>query len=123
VIEKASDKPSWERVYYMPHKPVVRQDVSTTKVRVFFHASSKPHPLASSINNCMFTGPFLQPLLWDIIACIQTLLLTKRAREPLWVGWRFLVLVMWIFSRFVERPLIGQCFIWIIHDKWRYFIG
>ena len=32
-----------------------------------FDASSKPHPLASSINNCMFTGPPLQPLLWNIM--------------------------------------------------------
>ncbi|XP_028412574.1 uncharacterized protein LOC114535467 [Dendronephthya gigantea] len=67
VIEKAPDEPSGERVYYMPHKPVVRQDASTTKVRMVFDASSKPHPLASSINNCMFTGPSLQPLLWDIM--------------------------------------------------------
>ena len=67
VIEKAPDEPSGERVYYMPHKPVVRQDASTTKVRMVFDASSKPHPLASSINNCMFTGPPLQPLLWDIM--------------------------------------------------------
>ncbi|CAB4003289.1 Hypothetical predicted protein, partial [Paramuricea clavata] len=67
VIEKAPDEPSGERVYYMPHKPVVRQDAATTKVRMVFDASSKPHPLASSINNCMFTGPPLQPLLWDIM--------------------------------------------------------
>ena len=57
------------------------------------------------------------------IACVQTLLSTKRARERLWVGWRFLVLVTWIFPRFMERPLIRQCFIWIIDDKWRYFNG
>ncbi|XP_028410907.1 uncharacterized protein LOC114533565 [Dendronephthya gigantea] len=49
VIEKAPDEPSGERVYYMPHKPVVRQDASTTKVRMVFDASSKPHPLASNI--------------------------------------------------------------------------
>jgi hypothetical protein len=57
------------------------------------------------------------------VACEQTLLSTKRARERLWVGRRFLVLVTWIFYRFVERPLIGQCFIWIIYDRLRYFIG
>jgi hypothetical protein len=28
-----------------------------------------------------------------------------------------------VFPRFGERPLIGQCFIWKIYDKWRYFIG
>jgi hypothetical protein len=67
VIERSPEKPSGERVYYMPHKPVVRKDVATTKVRMVFDASSKPHPLSSSINDCMYTGPPLQPLLWDIM--------------------------------------------------------
>jgi hypothetical protein len=57
------------------------------------------------------------------VACEQTLLSTKRARERLWVGWRFLVLVTWIFHIFVERPLIGLCFVWLIYDRWTYFIG
>ncbi|CAB4038411.1 Hypothetical predicted protein [Paramuricea clavata] len=34
VIEKVPDEPSGERVYYMPHKPVVRQDASTTKTNL-----------------------------------------------------------------------------------------
>ena len=67
VIKRSPEKPSGERVYYMPHKPVVRKDVATTKVRMVFYASSKPHPLSSSINDCMYTGPPLQPLLWDIM--------------------------------------------------------
>ena len=29
VIERSPEKPSGERVYYMPHKPVVRKDVAT----------------------------------------------------------------------------------------------
>lgn len=32
-----------------------------------FDASAKPHPPAISINECMYTGPPLQPLLWDIL--------------------------------------------------------
>ena len=67
VIERVPEKPTGERVCYMPHKPVVRQDAATTKVGMVFDASSKPHPLACSINECMFTGPPLQPLLWDIM--------------------------------------------------------
>ncbi|XP_078364031.1 uncharacterized protein LOC144648298 [Oculina patagonica] len=51
----------------MPHKPVVKQSAVTMKVRMVFDASAKPHPLANSINDCMFTGPPLQPLLWDIM--------------------------------------------------------
>ena len=32
-----------------------------------FDASTKPHHLANSVNDCMHTGPPLQPLLWDIL--------------------------------------------------------
>ena len=32
-----------------------------------FDASAKPHPLANSVNECMHTGPPLQPLLWNIM--------------------------------------------------------
>ena len=32
-----------------------------------FDASMKPNPMANSVNECMFTGPPLQPRLWDIM--------------------------------------------------------
>ena len=67
IIERAPEQPTGDRLFYMPHKPVVRQDATTTKVRMVFDASAKPHPLANSVNDCMFTGPPLQPLLWDIM--------------------------------------------------------
>ena len=67
VIERASAEPDGDKVFYMPHKPVVREDASTTKVRMVFDASAKPSHEANSINDCMFTGPPLQPLLWDIM--------------------------------------------------------
>ena len=66
IVEVAPETPTGDRTFYMPHKPVVRESASTTKVRMVFDASAKPHPLANSINECMYTGPSLQPLLWDI---------------------------------------------------------
>ena len=51
----------------MPHKPVVRDNATTTKVRMVFDASAKPHHLENSVNDCMHTGLPLQPLLWDIL--------------------------------------------------------
>ena len=51
----------------MPHKPVVKQDATTTKTRMVFDASAKPQPTSRSINECMYPGPPLQPLLWDIL--------------------------------------------------------
>ena len=38
-----------------------------SKVRMVFDASAWPHPLPSSVNECMHTGPPLHPLLWDIL--------------------------------------------------------
>ena len=67
IVEKALDKPTGDRTFYMPHKPVIRENATTTKVRMVFDAISKQHPRANSINECMYTGPTLQPLLWDIL--------------------------------------------------------
>ena len=63
IVEVAPKTPTGDRTFYMPHKPVVRESASTTKVRMVFDASAKPHLLANSINECMYTGPPLQPLL------------------------------------------------------------
>ena len=67
VVEKAPEQPTGPHVFIMPHKPVVREEATTTKERMVFCASAKPHPLAKSVNECMYTGPPLQPLLWDIM--------------------------------------------------------
>ena len=67
IIERVPEESSGERTFYMPHKPVVRDNATTTKVRMVFDASAKPHHLANSVNDCMHTGPPLQPLLWDIL--------------------------------------------------------
>ena len=71
VIEEAPQIPSGERVFYMPHKPIVKQSAVTTKARMVFDASAKPQPLTYSINDCMFTDPPLQPLLWDIMVRVR----------------------------------------------------
>ena len=70
-IEESPQIPTGERVFYMPHKPIVKQSAVTTKVRMVFDASAKPQPLTYSINDCMFTGPPLQPLLWDIMIRVR----------------------------------------------------
>ena len=67
IIERDPEQPSGDRISYMPHKPVVRDSAATTKVRMVFDASAKPHHLANSISECMHRGTPLQPLLWDIL--------------------------------------------------------
>ena len=42
IIEEAPVEPTGKRVYDMPHNPVIRESVASTKVRVVFDASCKP---------------------------------------------------------------------------------
>ena len=87
IIETVPEQPSGKRTFYIPHKPVVR---------MVFDASTKPHHLANSVNDCMYTGLPLQPILWDIliIACVAPFLLLAflqiRLREEGRDAFRFL---------------------------------
>ena len=51
-------------VHYLPHRTVVRLDRDTTKVRVVYDASSKV--FGPSLNDCLYIGPSLNPLLFYI---------------------------------------------------------
>ena len=117
VVENAPEIPTGDRVYYMPHKPVVRQKATTTKVRMVFDASAKPNATSDSINDCMFTGPPLQPHLWDILvrtrlmqnlvlADIQKAFLQIEVREEDRDSFRFLYNVNGIENhlRFTRVP-------------------
>lgn len=53
-------------VYYMPHRPVVKESSLTTKIRPVFDASAKGYN-GVSLNDCLETGPCLLPSLVDII--------------------------------------------------------
>ena len=118
VVENAPEIPTGDRVYYMPHKPVVRQKATTTKVRMVFDASAKPNATSDSINDCMFTAPPpLQPHLWDILvrtrlmqnlvlADIQKAFLQIEVREEDRDSFRFLYNVNGIENhlRFTRVP-------------------
>ena len=53
-------------VFYMPHRPVVRESRVSTKVRPVFDASAAG-PNGMSLNDCMETGPCLIPNLVEIL--------------------------------------------------------
>jgi len=47
---------SMTRVFYMPHRPVVKETSASTKVRPVFDASAKDGN-GLSLNDCFATGP------------------------------------------------------------------
>ena len=67
VIEKVPSEPSGSRIFYMPHKPILRENASTMKCLMVFDASARPVPLMNSINEYMYKSPVLQPNIWDIM--------------------------------------------------------
>ena len=65
VIEEAPSPGEVGRVTYLPHRAVIRDDKVSTKVRVVFDASAKNK--GPSLNDCLYKGPCLNPLLFDML--------------------------------------------------------
>ncbi|XP_064475507.1 uncharacterized protein LOC135389381 [Ornithodoros turicata] len=59
-VKSASDEADTGQVYYMPHRPVIRESSATTKLRVVFDASSHASG-APSLNDCLEKGPKMVP--------------------------------------------------------------
>jgi hypothetical protein len=53
--------------FYIPHKPVIKEAVESTKTRIVYNASARPSERSPSLNDCLQTGPPLQNLLWDVM--------------------------------------------------------
>ncbi|XP_028394878.1 uncharacterized protein LOC114519022 [Dendronephthya gigantea] len=53
--------------HYIPHKPVVREEAKSTKVRIVYDASAKENETSPSLNECLEIGPPLQRKLVDIL--------------------------------------------------------
>ena len=68
IIERVEnvDESEVGKVHYLPHRPVIRMDKSTTKVRVVYDASSHA-PGERSLNDNLYAGPPLTPLIFDIL--------------------------------------------------------
>ncbi|KAK3720741.1 hypothetical protein RRG08_057211 [Elysia crispata] len=66
IIEVNGDSSLPGPVYYLPHRPVVREDSKTTKVRPVLDASAKSHDGVSS-NDCLEAEPNLFPNLLDVL--------------------------------------------------------
>ena len=54
--------------YYLPHKPVIRENAESTKMRIVYDASAKSNCSSPLLNRCLETGPALQNQLWSVLA-------------------------------------------------------
>ena len=67
-IVEVVDSPSSDendRVHYLPHHGVVRQDKTTSKLRIVYDASAKTS--GPSLNECLYTGPSFGQSIFDIL--------------------------------------------------------
>ncbi|XP_065902306.1 uncharacterized protein [Dysidea avara] len=71
IVEIVSDKAIQNSmVHYLPHHPVVREDKSTTKLRIVYDASAKSN--GSSLNDYLYAGPKFGQSIMDILLRFRT---------------------------------------------------
>ena len=67
ILELIPDELSGNQVHYIPHHAVFKENAETTKLRIVYDCSSKESNDVPSLNDCLETGPPLQPKLFDIL--------------------------------------------------------
>ncbi|XP_018576722.1 uncharacterized protein LOC108915233, partial [Anoplophora glabripennis] len=70
-MSEIKNKVEGDKVFYLPHHPVVRDHSVTTKVRMVFDGSAKTTS-GSSLNDLLLVGPTIQPDLIHIILRFRT---------------------------------------------------
>jgi hypothetical protein len=71
IVEEAPTKLE-NREFYIPHKEVVREGATSTKLRVVYDASARAIPDSPSLNDCLHPGPSLQNHLWEVLVRQRT---------------------------------------------------
>ena len=64
MVDQPERKPA-NQTHYLPHHAVIREDKTTTKLRVVYDASSKTN--GPSLNDCLYTGPKSGQSIMEII--------------------------------------------------------
>lgn len=72
IVEPAPiDVSDPDKLHYLPHHPVIREDKTTTKVRVVYDASAHTAD-QPALNDCLYTGPKFQQSIMDILLRFRT---------------------------------------------------
>ena len=77
VIEEAPDSCEAGECHYLPHHPAVKETRDTTQVRIVFDASATSE--GPSLSECLYKGPQLTPLIFDIFLRFQTFLIAMTS--------------------------------------------
>ena len=72
IVEPAPETPTGDKIFYLPHRPVIKESAETTKIRIVYDAPSSENALSVSLNDCLETDPPLQPLLHNVIVRNRT---------------------------------------------------
>ena len=71
LIEKVSKNQSENpKEFFLPHRPVIRQNAESTKLRLVYDSSAKSKS-RNSLEDCLEKGSSLQNKLWDILIRIR----------------------------------------------------
>ena len=54
-------------VHYIPHHEVIRVDKEITKLNMVYNTIAKPQSTTPSLNVCLYAGPPLSSLIYDIL--------------------------------------------------------
>ena len=71
IVEPVPEKPNGDRIHYIPHHCIVRDQAESTKARIVCDASTKERKYAKSLNDCLHIRPVLQQLLYDILIRVR----------------------------------------------------
>ena len=67
VIEEVNENEVATSAHYLPHHAVIKSDRETTKTHIVFNGSAKSNKNEPSLNDILYSGPCLLPLIEDIL--------------------------------------------------------
>ena len=113
MIETCEPTKITNKIHYLPHREVIREDKTSTKLRIVYDASSKLSKFASSLNDYLYKGHSLSQLMLDVLlrfwlhrtafVCdLQKAFLQIRMNE----NDRNVLRFLWFKDPFVEDPEI-----------------
>ena len=67
ILEEIPKEPTGDVTHYVLHQPVIREEAESTCMRIVYDCSARASNRVPSLNDCLETGPPLQPRIFDIL--------------------------------------------------------